>query len=107
MKVLNEKGQVVDLPEGHYGAVGHVHPGAPVRGGDYNRSQQGFWGYAPGPCGYYTAYYWHAESQRAFFVIGCQHSASHMQPDIGKAALRVNAAEVELAEARRALEALS
>lgn len=107
MKVLNEKGEIVELPPGDYLAVGHVHPGDPVKPCPSNRNMWGFWGRAPGPCGYYDAYYWNAEEQRAYFVIGCPESASHMQPDVGKASLRVEAARQELAMAILALEAIA
>ena len=105
-KVLNEKGQIVDLPEGSYTAVGHTYPGVAVKPSKYDRLQCGFWGNAPGPCGYYHAYFWNSREQRAYFEIGCEYSASHMQPDAAKAALRVAAASAELAEANRELDAL-
>ena len=41
---------------GNCPAAGHVHPGDPAQVRGVNRTQRGFWGNAPGPCGYYTAW---------------------------------------------------
>ena len=105
MNVLNERGETVELPSGNYPACGHTHPGSPVKPSAHNKAQRGYHG-GNGNGGYYTAYYFHGATQRAFFVPDCPHSASHLRPDVGSAALRIAVAQKELADAERALAAL-
>lgn len=52
-------------------ACGHVYPGDPATVRGRNLTQRGFWGQAPGPCGYYTA--WWEVDGKIYFPVGDEH----------------------------------